>query len=80
MQCNIPASMKPTPYAVSIALRYVEQEGHPNIAHDIVSVRCGCVAAAAGEYAYCVYGATLLWILHNLPREDDRYVSSTSLM
>ena len=81
-QCIIPASMKPTPYPVSIALRYVEQEGYPKLVCDIVSVRCECVAAARREYAYCVHGATLLWILHNLAREDDiakNYVPITSV-
>ena len=75
--------MKPNPYAVSIALRYMKQEGLPKLVFDILSVRCGCVAGAQGEYAYCVHGATLLTILHNLPREDDiakRYVSRTSVV
>ena len=83
VQCCIPASMKPIEYAVSIALRYAEAgEGNPRFVYDVVSVRCGCVASAAGEYAYCVHGATLLWILNNLPREDEtakRFVPATSV-
>ena len=89
-QCDIPASMKPLPYKVTLAMEYLEcmeeeeefeLPATPRLATKILNVCCSCPAGAGGDSPHCIHGAALLWIIHNLPREDPvakPYVPCTS--
>ena len=80
-QCDIPASMKPLPYKVTLAMEYMERMEEEEeefelpatlrLATRILNVRCSCPAGADGNSPHCIHGAALLWIIRNLPREDE---------
>ena len=78
IQCSVPASMKALSYPVSIALEFMPAieardivRATPRLVANVLCVRCtDCIGGGKGEYPFCIHGATVLFILYNLPRED----------
>jgi len=88
IQCSVPASMKSQSYPVTICCEFMPAiealgivKGTPRLVSNILCVACTeCIGGGKGAYQFCIHGATVLFIMRNLPREDDyaaQYVPST---